>query len=1021
VLRRGTVLALTIAVFQLSTTHVGAGASPGSADPVLRLKVATFDPLREQPPLPESLRLSDEPTVGYFVVQFEHAVTSRTLGNLRRFGGEPLEYLPDHAFVVRLSVETAASVRSLPEVHWVGPLQPGWKISPDIGVRPYDDPSRRAGNLIYATADLFPGEDVDAVIEAAEDIGVEIIQLIRFPGTQRLKLRARLDQLHGIARIPAVAWIEELAEVEERNNTTRWVIQTNAPGSTTVWDHGLRGENQIIGHIDNLLDLNSCYFSDPVDNTPGPNHRKVVAYRSSSGPGSSFHGTHTAGIAVGDQSPINPTIHENGNAYAARISHSNVLDVSGSGAQPSNLYGFLSDAHADGARVHTNSWGDSGTAEYTTWCVDIDQFSYDFEESLVLFAVTNGLVVKSPENAKNALAVGASENGSSSDNFCDGGQGPTADGRRKPEIFAPGCVIDSAANDFECFTRDSSGTSMAAPAVAAAGALIRQYLVEGWYPTGTPQAEEGFTPTAALLKAMLLNASVDMSGIAGYPTDQEGWGRVLLENVLFFPGDTRSTSILADVRNAGGLAGGQQDSKTLTVEDSGEVLKLTLVFTEPPAALMAAAATVNDLDLELISPSGASTYLGNVFDTNAGVSITGGSRDVKNNVEMIVVDSPAVGDWTVVVKGATVNEGLQGYALVASGEVKPFNFGRLSYADHAVDDSGPLGNSDGVVDPGETVILPLTLRNTGTVLRSAISAQLRHDGGTQIRLTDAAADFPDLGPESNGQTLAPHYRFTVAPDTPCGTVAQFTASAASLQSQNETSFTLEIGNNHRDIDAPGLPSSIPKKSGIGVTSSNDVVEAFVIEDVHVSLEIAHQDIGELTVELSSPSGTSVTLHDRSSPNTADLATTYDRERQPDGPGTMADFDGEQAQGIWTLLVVDDQGGPTPAGSLVSWTLELDATVSLDCSPLDCGGDPVPGEAQGLTLARESGTDLRVSWAPVAGASGYRVWKSASPGFDSEELVGTTSQTTLLDAGALSDGLDGYYRVHAINSCEWEGP
>lgn len=45
---------------------------------------------------------------------------------------------------------------------------------------------------------------------------------------------------------------------------------------------------------------------------------------------------------------------------------------------------------------------------------------------------------------------------------------------------------------------------MAAPVVAGAVALLRQYFVQGFYPTGVAAAASGFTPSGPLLKAVLL-------------------------------------------------------------------------------------------------------------------------------------------------------------------------------------------------------------------------------------------------------------------------------------------------------------------------------------------------------------------------------------------------------------------------------------------------------------------------------------------------------------------------------------
>ena len=46
----------------------------------------------------------------------------------------------------------------------------------------------------------------------------------------------------------------------------------------------------------------------------------------------------------------------------------------------------------------------------------------------------------------NVIAVSAAENGSDADQRCQGGIGPTNDGRRKPDLLAPSCVVRSARN-----------------------------------------------------------------------------------------------------------------------------------------------------------------------------------------------------------------------------------------------------------------------------------------------------------------------------------------------------------------------------------------------------------------------------------------------------------------------------------------------------------------------------------------------------------------------------------------------
>ena len=73
-----------------------------------------------------------------------------------------------------------------------------------------------------------------------------------------------------------------------------------------------------------------------------------------------------------------------------------------------------------------------------------------------------------------------------------GGIGPTFDGRRKPEIWAPGTGIFSASSTNTSGYVSSTGTSMACPAITGYCALVRQYYMEGRnFPTATARRRSG--------------------------------------------------------------------------------------------------------------------------------------------------------------------------------------------------------------------------------------------------------------------------------------------------------------------------------------------------------------------------------------------------------------------------------------------------------------------------------------------------------------------------------------------------
>ena len=208
---------------------------------------------------------------------------------------------------------------------------------------------------------------------------------------------------------------------------------------------------------------------------------------------------------------------------------------------------------------------------------------------------------------------------------------------------------------------------MAAPAVAGAAALTKQYFEDGFYPSGLAESQDGFVPSGTLIKATMLNSAVDMTGIAGFPSNREGWGRVLLDNALYFAGDG-STMIIRDVRNAAGdaLNTGDEHEIHFTVNSFTQPLKATLVWHDAPATPNSSFAPVNNLDLEVIMPS-SDVLVGNNI-TN-GVSAFGGPPDTLNNVEMVMLPATGTGDYILRIKGTAVNQGPQGYAVIITGDV----------------------------------------------------------------------------------------------------------------------------------------------------------------------------------------------------------------------------------------------------------------------------------------------------------------------------------------------------------------
>ena len=648
----------------------------------IRLAGFSFDPLTEKPDLPELLRVETSPKRSTpTIVQFKKPLTRDERAFFQgRYGLKLTSYIPELAYLEKVSLDTLLQLTKDPLVRASVPYHAAFKLDPEIGKRAFVSPRRAAEPGVLLMVMALEGASLDLLAKSIRQLGFEVVSKTDEPrlNIRRLKVRVRQPaDAAQIAQLADVRYVEEVGDVTPNNGTTSWVIQTNVANSRTVWAQGLRGEAQIIGHIDGLLDINHCFFSDAVNNTPNPAHRKVVGLRNAAnGTTDRSHGTFSAGCAAGedinnDALSAAPNAN-NGNAPRARLTHGYLYDLDWIAGGTVSFYNYLVQAHNDGAYIHTNSWDDKSTSAYTQLSADLDTFAWEHEDDLVIIGPDNAGTIRPPDTAKNALVVNATQQSPNQNSLSSGITQFTLDGRRKPDLTAPGQNIVSADDGTACGTRTGSGTSFAAPAVAGSAALVRQYYTEGWYPTGTRQPFHAFTPSGALLKATLLNATVDMTGIAGYPDPGgmgEGWGRLLLDNALYFPGDARNVRVW-DTRHADGLFTGDTREHHVDVASNTQALKVTLVWTEPPAAAGSATPIVNNLDLEVVSPDGTQTFRGNVFA--GGVSTTGGVADTLNNVEMVLINAPAVGDWTIRVIGTAVNVGNpgQGYAVVATSDMR---------------------------------------------------------------------------------------------------------------------------------------------------------------------------------------------------------------------------------------------------------------------------------------------------------------------------------------------------------------
>jgi subtilisin-like proprotein convertase family protein len=697
-----------------------------------------------------------------------------------------------------------------------------------------------------------------------------------------------------------------------------------------------------------------------------------------------------------------------------------------------NLVNVESKAYNDNARISSNSWGSSVNGGY-----NIDAQAYDAlvrdaqpagavfpqagnQEMVIVFAAGNqgpsSNSVNSPGSAKNVITVGAAENvraiggtdacqiddagANNANDMADfSGRGPTTDGRRKPEIVAPGTHITGGVPQFStsspangqpssCYTGGgvcggansvffpggqqfytaSSGTSHSTPAVAGAAALVRQQFInQGQAP-----------PSPAMTKAVLMNSARYLNGAGANDnlwSNAQGMGEVNLTSafsVLTTPGILRD-QLSPDTFTASG----QTRLYAGMISDSTKPFRVTVAWSDAPGSTVGNA-WVNNLNLEVTV--GGQTYLGNVF--SGALSVTGGAADPRNNAESVFIPAGGTGPFVVKITAASIaGDGVpnsggaldQDFALVVSNAVlTPLPVVETVGSTVTAESCAPGNNA---VDPGETVTVNFTLRNVGTAGTANLVATLQPGGGV---LNPSASQTYGVLPAGGASASMP---FTFTAGGLCGgTLAATLSLQDGANNLGSVTFNIPLGaaitntttfTNNASITIPGgapaatSGAAAPYPSAINVSGLNGAISKVTVTLNNVN----HTFPDDVDILLVNPAGQAVVLMSDAGGNTditggfltfddsgvpipdatAITSGTYSPadyggltdifpSPAPAGPylnPRLSVFNGGVPNGNWSLYVVDD--ADEEVGNLLNgWSLTITTSVPICCVANGCG-------------------------------------------------------------------------------------
>jgi serine protease len=149
---------------------------------------------------------------------------------------------------------------------------------------------------------------------------------------------------------------------------------------------------------------------------------------------------------------------------------------------------------------------------------------------------------------------------------------------------------------------------------------------------------------------------------------------------------------------------------------------------------------------------------------------------------------------------------------------------------------------------------------------------------------------------TTAETAWGSYDFTVTATS--GELVEVSAVKLNVQPQGMRDFTY----------SNETPTNIPDNDTNGTSSVITIGDDITVFGTSTYVNVTHTYIGDLTISLTSPTGTTATLHNQAGGSADNIDKSFASNA----------FNTESTQGDWTLKVVD--GGPEDIGSLNNWAV-----------------------------------------------------------------------------------------------------
>ncbi len=302
---------------------------------------------------------------------------------------------------------------------------------------------------------------------------------------------------------------------------------------------------------------------------------------------------------------------------------------------------------------------------------------------------------------------------------------------------------------------------------------------------------------------------------------------------------------------------------------------------------------------------------------------------------------------------------------------------RLVHESTTISDPAPGGDGDDVAEPGETVSFVEELRNPNpTDTTDTVGVLSASTPGVVVDPAPSSWPTPILAGLSG--VNSPPFRVTLPAGASCDSDVQLSLALSTSQSAGfSIPLRLPVGSK----SSGGGPVTIPAGGG-GLDSTLTFDGDGPVVDLELRIaRLAHTWVGDLTVTLTSPAGTTVTLMDRPGAGVdgasgndfvelvlddhaataiEDIPATspaggYSGRLRPDEP--LSAFDGEPRQGTWTLNVRDNYPADD-SGTLHAWGIRPETDTCPNRAP--DAADDAYATAGGQAISAAPGAGVLVN-------------------------------------------------------------